>query len=94
MKSEQEGITKVKVKRHSERNIFLRQGIGDGEINGEKFDIALNIDGKAMLWYFHDEARYYSVRTGDLTVAVLKFREELLKKVDTKKEESGKEEQI
>lgn len=78
MPVEQEGeIKKAKIKRYGEKAMFLRQSLADGEVDGEKFDMSININGDCLIWYFHDEARYYTISTRDLTEAVLQFRKEI-----------------
>lgn len=78
MAVEQEGkIKKAKIKRYDEKAMFLRQSLADGEVDGEKFDLSININGDCVIWYFHNEGRYYTVSTRDLTEEVLRFREEI-----------------
>lgn len=78
MAIEKEGvITKAKVRRHDERTMILRIAVGDGEVDGEKFDIGTNASDGSPVWYFHGEKRYYTVSLRDLTEEVLRFREEI-----------------
>jgi hypothetical protein len=39
----------------NEAKMRMRQHLGDGEINGEEFDLSMNIDGMAMFVEFEEE---------------------------------------
>ena len=69
-------ITVAKVRRHDEKTMILRVGIGEGEVDGEKFDFSYSTSGDPC-WYFSAEGRYYSVSMKALTEDVINFRKEV-----------------
>lgn len=68
-------ITKAKIQRHDKKTMIFRVGIGEGEVDGEKFDISTNASNGDPTWYFSKEARYYTVPLKALTEDVLAARE-------------------
>lgn len=70
-------IIKATVRRHDPRTMILRISVGEGEINGEKFDIGTNASDGSPVWYFHNEKRYYTVSLKALTDEVMDFRDSL-----------------
>jgi hypothetical protein len=68
----------LKITKRDKKTMFLRTELASGEIEGEKFEVAMNIDGKALIYTFPEAI--YTVNLYDLTDEVLKFRKEELKK--------------
>ena len=44
------------------KQLYLRQNLGDGEINGKKFSFSLNIDGKCVFIEFENAWAIYHTR--------------------------------
>ena len=64
----------LKIVKRDKNTMFLRTQLASGEIDKEKFEVALNIDGKAIIYTFPEAI--YTVNLFDLTDEVLKFRTE------------------
>jgi hypothetical protein len=67
----------MKIEQHK-NGMFLRQHIAEGEIEGNKFDVALHINGSCVIFNIYDGKGgwiAYTIGIRDLFEEVLKFRE-------------------
>ena len=62
----------AKIKKHGRKTMFLRTELATGEAEGKKFEMAMNIDNKCLIWTFPEAI--YTVGAFGLTEEVLNFR--------------------
>lgn len=64
----------MNIVKQPEKTLILRFHLADGDLGDEKFDLGYSVKG--LVWYFHNEERYYTVDFRSLTEDVIAFRKE------------------